>query len=169
MLSSKYNFQGGYMERRVNVRGVVVDNDGRVFGVKHKMSDGNEAEYWATFGGGLDPNESLHDGLIRESVEELGIIPKIGKLLFMQQFIAFHRDGRQTEKLEMFFHVENTDDYKNNVDLETATHGHELSRVGFVDSKVFFLPNFFQDIVVKEYIDNDKPVLFVNNLNEKSQ
>lgn len=156
-------------ERRINVRGVVVDDEGKVFGVKHQSREGVESEYWATLGCGLDPHESLHDGLTRESVEEVGIVPKIGKLLFIQQFVAYHRDGRTTEKLELFYHVENTEDYKQDIDLSATTHGHELARVGFIDPKVFFLPSFFQHIDIKDYVDNDKPVYYANNLNEPSQ
>ncbi len=159
------------MERRTNVRGVVCDDDGLIFAVKHRdHHDGTESQYWATLGGGLDPHETLHDGLVRESVEEVGIVPKIGRLLFIQQFIAYHRDGHTTEKMELFFHVENTEDYKRPIDLSSTTHGHELFRVGFVpphDS--FILPSFLHVINIRDFIDTNQPVLVVNNLDKPSQ
>lgn len=159
------------MERRINVRAIIMDDNGEVFAVKHKdRCTGEESKYWATIGGGLDPRESLHDGLTRESVEEVGIVPKIGRLLFVQQFVAYHRDGRQTEKMELFFHVENTDDYKSPIDLATTTHGHELARVGFVQPRGnFILPSFMQTLDIADHITHNRPVFVINNLNEPSQ
>lgn len=159
------------MERRIKVRGVVCDNDGNVLAVKHRdRHDGTESKYWAIPGGGLDPRESLPTGLTREFTEEIGIAPVIGRLLFMQQFIAYHRDGRQTEKMEFFYHVENTDDFKGVIDLSATTHGFELFRVDFVPTiGNFILPRFLQEINVREFINTNQPVLYVDNLNEPSQ
>jgi uncharacterized protein with ACT and thioredoxin-like domain len=50
-------------------------------------------------------------------IEETGIAPKIGKLLFIQQF-----DDGEKEHLEFFFHIENVEDYEI-VDLEATSHG----------------------------------------------
>lgn len=152
------------------MRGVVCDEDGLVFAVKHKdRTTGEESKYWATFGGGLDPHESLHDGLVRESVEETGIVPKIGRLLFIQQFVAYHRDGRTTEKMELFFHVENTEDYKQPIDLSSTSHGYELERVDFVPTDSFILPSFLSSINVREFIDTNQPVYLINNLDKPGQ
>jgi 8-oxo-dGTP pyrophosphatase MutT (NUDIX family) len=150
------------MQRRVNIRGIIVNDEGRVFAVKHRMRDGSESEYWATTGGGLDPGESLRDGLTREFIEELGIAPKIGKLLFVQQF-----NGEKTEKMEFFFHIENTADFSSQIDLSSTSHGYELIRVDFIDpAKEDMLPAFLKTIDIKSYIDNDLPVYLVDNLNE---
>lgn len=159
------------MERRINVRGIVCDDESNVFAVKHRdHHDGSESEYWAIPGGGLDPREALDDGLIREFEEEIGITPVIGRLLFIQQFIAYHRDGRQTEKMELFYHVENTEDFKQPIDLSATSHGFELARVDFVATiGNFILPRFLQQINVREFIDTNQPVFYVNNLNEQSQ
>ncbi|HMH70374.1 MAG TPA: NUDIX domain-containing protein, partial [Candidatus Saccharimonadales bacterium] len=92
--------------RRVSVRGIIF-KDGRMLAQQLKPgSDGKVRDYWCTPGGGLEANESLHDGLHREMIEETGIAPKIGKLLFIQQFAE-----RETEFLEFFFHIENPEDY----------------------------------------------------------
>lgn len=159
------------MERRINVRGVVVDDEGKVFAVKHRdRHDGSESKYWAIPGGGLDPRESLLDGLSREFIEEIGIAPVIGRLLFMQQFIAYHRDGRETEKMELFYHIENTRDFQQPIDLSKTSHGFELARAAFVPTiGNFILPTFLQQTNVREFIASNQPVLYVNNLNEPSQ
>lgn len=158
------------MERRVNIRGIVADDAGRIFAVKHKDKDTDgESDFWAIPGGGLDIGESINDGLVREFKEELGIVPKIGRLLFMQQFIFTHRNGNKSEKMELFYHVTNHDDF-NEIDLSTTSHGHELSRVAFVDpSATDLLPDFLQKIEIRNYIDSNQPVLLVDNLNKDSR
>lgn len=154
------------MERRVNVRGITIDDAGRIFAVKHRdYQTGAESPFWATPGGGLDVGESLHDGLVREYVEELGITPIIGQLLFVHQFIAHHRDGRSTEKLEFFFHVTNTTDFQKDIDLSTTSHGHELTRAAFITaSESDLLPTFLQTTDIQQHIATSQPVLFINNL-----
>lgn len=159
------------MERRINVRGVIADENGHVFAVKHRDRDtGGESDYWAIPGGGLDIGEALDDGLAREFEEELGIKATIGRLLFIQQFIFTHRNGNQSEKMELFFHVTNAEDFKYGVDLSASTHGHELARVDFIDpASSDLLPDFLQTVDIRNFIDTNQPVLFVNNLNKQSQ
>lgn len=139
--------------RRIAVRGIVFE-DGKLFAVKHKEKDGTEANFWAIPGGGLDPGESLHDGLHREMIEEMGIAPRVGKLLFVQQY---HIEKR--EFLEFFFHIENTDEYRA-VDLSATTHGHiELSRCEFIDpASEYVLPAFLQAIDIEAQISSHQPV-----------
>jgi 8-oxo-dGTP pyrophosphatase MutT (NUDIX family) len=159
------------MERRINVRGIAVDDKGYIFAVKHRDNNTNgESDFWAIPGGGLDATESLNDGLVREFEEELGIKPKIGRLLFMQQFIFTHRDGSQSEKMELFFHVTNTSEFQSDIDLASTSHGHELARVAFIDpTNSDILPDFLQRIDIRSHIDTNQPVLVVNNLNETSR
>jgi len=154
------------MERRVNVRGIIVDDNGHIFAVKHRDQDtGGESDFWAIPGGGLDVGESLSEGLMREFEEELGIRPVIGRLLFMQQFIFTHHSGSQLEKMEFFFHVTNTADFLRDIDLSTTSHGQELTRVVFINPTVSdLLPDFLQKIDVRNHIDTNQPVLLVDNL-----
>ena len=139
--------------RRIAVRGIVFE-DGKLFAVKHKEKDGTETDFWAIPGGGLDPGESLYDGLHREMIEEMGVAPKVGKLLFVQQY---HIEKR--EFLEFFFHIENTAKYRT-VDLSTTTHGHvELSRCEFINpASEYVLPAFLQTIDIEAQISSDQPV-----------
>lgn len=160
------------MERRINARGIIASEKGHIFAVKHH--DGhttrNETDYWAIPGGGLDAKESLENGLVRELQEELGVTARIGRLLFMQQFIFSHRDGTQSEQMEFFFHVTNTTDFENGIDLTATSHGHELARAAFINPATnYLLPQFLQEIDVKNHIDANKPVLIVDNLNEQSR
>jgi 8-oxo-dGTP diphosphatase len=158
------------MNRRVNVRAIIIDENDNIFAVKHRTHDNKESEYWATIGGGLNSGESLHDGLTRECVEEVGISPDIGRLLFVQQFIYTHHDDSKTEKLEFFFHVTNYNDFKTTIDLSGTSHGHELLRAGFIDPKQSdLLPEFLKDVHLNTQVLHDVPVQFFDNLREVSR
>lgn len=145
--------------RRVAARGIIFRND-ELLVTKFRMDDNTESIHWGTFGGGVDSGESLHDAIHREMIEETGIAPKIGKLLFIQQF-----EDEEKEHLEFFFHIENTEDYEV-IDLEATTHGvAELTRSEFLNPKNYVvLPAFLQTIDVKDYIENDRPVLMTSEL-----
>lgn len=145
--------------RRTNVRGIIF-RDGKLLVTKFRQEDGGESEHWGTFGGGLDDNESVADGLYREMIEETGIAPKIGKLLFIQQF-----RNEEREFFELFFHIENPEDYEL-VRLEDTTHGmQELTRSEFVDPKSNLIkPIFLSDIDIAAHIAGSEPVFVFNEL-----
>jgi len=145
--------------RRVNVRGIIF-KDSKLLVTKFRQPDNSESNHWGTFGGGLDIGESFALGLRREMIEETGITPQIGNLLFMQQF----NDGEK-EHLELFFHVKNSDDYKE-IKLEETSHGIlELVRHEFVDPKTsFILPAFLSELDIQAHIDGSEPVFIHNEL-----
>jgi len=155
------------IDRRVNVRGIIFKN-GKILAQQLKPGiDECERDYWCTPGGGLEETESLTQGLSREIIEETGIVPKIGNLLFIQQF-EDKSCKREKEQLEFFFYIKNADDYKN-IDLSATSHGElEIKHVDFIDPKSHnILPAFLQTIDIKDYIDNDKPVYIYNGFGEK--
>lgn len=144
----------------MTVRGIVF-KDGKLLAQQLTADHhGVQRDFWCTPGGGLDENEAILDGLKREMIEETGIAPKIGRLLFIQQFF----DG-EYEQVEFFFNIENTEDYEN-IDLSSTTHGiAEIKNVGFINLKEsWILPKFLQDIDIQNYINENKDVLVVNNL-----
>jgi len=152
------------IERRIAVRGIII-KDGKILAQKLLPGlDGREREYWCTPGGGLEINESLTDGLIREMIEETGIAPKIGRLLFIQQFID-KNNYKSKEQLEFFFHIENADDYEN-IDLTKTSHGPiEIKSVDFIDPKNNnILPAFLQNIDIQSYTTENKPVYIYNKI-----
>lgn len=119
--------------RRVCVRGIIEQN-GKIYAQKLKNTDGSAKNFWCTPGGGLDPMESLHDGLRREMIEETGVAPQIGRLLLIQQFATNGQTNHgDNEQLEFFFLIENADDYQN-IDLSATSHGEaEIAEHGFID------------------------------------
>jgi len=155
------------IKRRVNVRGIIYKN-GKILAQQLTPDhEGNERNYWCTPGGGMDELESLHQGLTREIIEETGITPKIGKLLFIQQFSDKRYHNGEVEQLELFFHIENANDFEI-INLENTSHGVlEIKKVEFIDPKNYnLLPEFLQTIDIKDYVINNNPVFICNRLNK---
>jgi ADP-ribose pyrophosphatase YjhB (NUDIX family) len=127
------------MNRRISVRAVVL-HEGKLLGVRLQPdpNDPTKGTYWCTPGGGLEDGEALLEGLHREMIEETGIAPEVGELLYIQQFNYGDR-----EYLEFFFHVTNSGDYLE-IDLSKTSHGDlEIAEVAFVDpADSYVLPEF---------------------------
>lgn len=151
-------------KRRIGVRAIIYQ-DGKILAVIHKSKDGTPKDWWAIPGGGLDPGESLEDGLKREMEEELGVVIQPGRLLCIQQFMS----GRQDcdEELEFFFLVENSDDFAA-IDFMHTTHGAiELAACEFIDpSRVAIKPEFLGEIDLVRYVESVQPVYVANRFHE---
>ena len=144
------------MMRRVAVRGVVFFND-MLLCAQLKAYPGSLAStsqpFWCLPGGGLENGESLTDGLVREMVEETGVIPEIGKLLYIQQFAH-----KEHEFLEFFFHIANGPDYQS-IKLAETTHGQkEISIIAFINPKEqVILPEFLSREPLRKIIMHESP------------
>jgi 8-oxo-dGTP pyrophosphatase MutT (NUDIX family) len=147
-------------QRRICVRGIIYKN-GKLFCQELRNADGSGRGFWCTPGGGLELGESLTAGVRREIIEETGVTPVIGKLLFVQQYSEGtpSDDHVVSEFLEFFFHIENPDDF-DDIDLEATSHGMlEVSRCAFIDPAAnTVLPKFLQTIDIEGYISSGRPV-----------
>jgi 8-oxo-dGTP diphosphatase len=146
------------MQRCIAVRAIIV-KDGKLLCVRAKpYRDHVRTDIWFTPGGGLDEGESLADGLRREILEEIGIEPVIGNLLYIQQF----KDERK-EHLEFFFHVTNADEFLN-ADTSATSHGKdEIEELEFIPAaKHDVFPTFLR----KEDFSliTEQPVKLFNSL-----
>lgn len=150
------------IERRISVRGVIFAN-GKLLCVRHRDSEGAARPKYATPGGGLEAGEALVDAMQRELIEETGVAPKVGRLLFIQQFTSPYG----FDVLDFFFHIENPEDYTN-IDLSKTTHGEkELAEIGFIDPRdAPLLPTFLTKLDIEHYINNEQTVLIVDNFGE---
>jgi ADP-ribose pyrophosphatase YjhB (NUDIX family) len=143
------------MKRQIKVRGIAV-LDGKLLCVQLTPYNNITAErepYWCLPGGGVEDQEGLQVALEREMVEELGVTPKVSRLLYVQQFAY-----KGVDYLEFFFHIENPEDYQN-VDLTTTKYGQrEISAVDFVDPKTaHILPEFLTTEDLPAFIASSQP------------
>ena len=152
------------MRRRVNVRGIIINDQGEIFCQRLTARNSDGRNFWCTPGGGLEMGESLLDGLRREMIEETGVKPEIGKLLFIQQFAE---SGGQSahgpnEQLEFFFLITNWQDYQH-INLEQTSHGvEEVAECGFVDPKTTrILPSYLTEVDLDQLVNKltEVPVL----------
>lgn len=151
-------------KRRIGVRAIIY-RDGKLLAVRHKDKDGTPKDFWAIPGGGLDPGESLEDGLRREVQEELGVAIEPGRLLFIQQFTPNRTDC--DEELEFFFLVKNTEAFTD-IDFSGTSHGaEELAVCEFIDpANELVRPRFISEIDLPAYINAVQPVLIANLFDE---
>ncbi|HSX30263.1 MAG TPA: NUDIX domain-containing protein [Candidatus Saccharimonadales bacterium] len=152
------------MIRRVSVRAIVL-HQGKLLCVRLKPYKGSLREaggtdYWCLPGGGLDEGEALIPGLEREMVEEIGVKPRVGNLLYVQQFAYNDKDY-----LEFFFHVTNSNDYLH-IDLSKTTHGaEEIAEIGFIDAAgTKILPKFLMSEPLEAFAASNSPTKVISRL-----
>lgn len=113
--------------------------------VRHKdPQTGKPCGYWSLPGGHIENGEMMIDALVREMIEETGIKPVVGRLLYVYQF---WRDGA-FDVPEFIFSVEDSDGYSA-IDLSSTTHGsQEIAEIGFYDPRTLdnVLPGFLTQI-----------------------
>ncbi len=118
----------------IKVRGIIV-HEGKLLIVKH-LGTG----FIALPGGHLDFGEDVIACIKRELVEELGVVPEVGRLLYINTFID------KNEFIEFFFEVKNGIDYLHIDELE-RTHAHELAEIFWIspEDDIEILPRPFND------------------------
>jgi 8-oxo-dGTP pyrophosphatase MutT (NUDIX family) len=153
----------------------VIYKDGKLLCVRNRCyaGGGNKdgasvAKYLMLPGGGVDPSEPLESALVRETIEELGVKPRVGRLLFISQF--YDRSSHDIEKIEFFFLVDNPEDF-DRVDLSKTTHGaKELAEIGFYDPKsTKITPSFFNKLDLEDFINNLRPVCINSYFDRQSE
>ena len=143
------------MKRRIAVRAVII-HEGKMLATWLKPYRGQPNDYWCVPGGGIDEGESLHTAVEREVMEELGVKPEIGNLLFIQQFAT-----SDTNHLEFFFHVTNTEDFLE-IDLTATENGDkEIEKLEFIQtSESTVLPDFLTSIDFENFDPNGPAQVF---------
>ena len=126
------------MEKKINirVRAIILDDD-KLLVVKHA----HDPSFAALPGGHLEWGENIKECLAREIMEELGVKPEIGRLLYINNFI----EKGITQSVEFFFEVINADQFKDIEHLK-RTHAHEIAAIAWVTSSdsVKILPERFE-------------------------
>ncbi len=116
----------------------VILHEGKLLVVKHP----HDTSFAALPGGHLEWNEDIKECLAREVVEELGVVPVIGRLLYINNFM----EGKRKQSVEFFFEILNSSEYKN-IDHLKRTHAHEIFQMTWVEPKdmINILPKKFGD------------------------
>jgi len=112
------------MERKtiIRCRGIIL-NEEKLLVVKHDK----DFDYYAFPGGHLEWKENPKECLEREIMEEFGIKPIIGRLLYIHTFVK-----KEEYFIEFFFEITNGKDYLNVKELN-GSHSQELFDVLWVD------------------------------------
>ena len=106
----------------IKVRAIIL-HEGKLLAVRHP----HDTSFAALPGGHLEWGEDIRECLSREIVEELGIKPEIGKLLYINNYSQV--DNKQY--IEFFFEIKNRADYLNTEKL-TRFHSHEIAEMVWV-------------------------------------
>jgi ADP-ribose pyrophosphatase YjhB (NUDIX family) len=150
------------MVRRISVRGIVL-REGKLLCVRlnpYKNHLRRDNDYWCLPGGGLDEGETLLNGVEREMIEETGVKPVVGNLLYVQQFAYEDKDY-----IEFFFHIKNAEDYLH-IDLSKTTHGElEIAEIDFIDPTAKrVLPEFLQTESLADVAASNGPTKIFSRL-----
>ena len=121
----------------IKVRSIIL-HGGKLLAVRHP----HDTSFAALPGGHLEWGEDIKECLSREMVEELGVKPEIGKLLYLNNFTQ--TDGKQY--IEFFFEIKNGMDYLNTEKL-ARSHAHEIAEIVWVSptDDIRILPKSFGD------------------------
>jgi ADP-ribose pyrophosphatase YjhB (NUDIX family) len=155
------------MIRKITVRGIVL-HEGKLLCAKLKpykdRLQKQSNHYWCIPGGGLEEGETLAEGVEREMIEETGIQPVVGNLLYVQQFVQDKR-----EYIEFFFHIANGEDYLH-IDLSKTTHGEEeIEEIRFIDPTTHYvLPKFLSSEDLINFAASNAPTRIFYPMKDKA-
>lgn len=132
----------------ITSRGIIL-HDGKILMVQMPHNG-----FYCLPGGKLEIGEDPTECLKREIVEELGVEPEVGRLIYINTF--YDKEGNQG--IDFIFEILNGSDYLN-LDGVERTHAFELSDMRWIDKHedVKILPNklaedFRNDILILDKV-----------------
>lgn len=137
----------------IKCRGIIVAND-KMLLARHSH---NNRDFYAFLGGHLEGDENPRECAERELTEELGIEPRIGRLMYVNQYYEDENDY-----LEFFFEVLNGEDYLD-ISKFNGTHGYELVDVSWVGKSdtIYVMPKVIFDDFKSGRLASLKEVVFI--------
>lgn len=149
----------------VRCRGVIINN-GKLLVVKHDPS----SDYYALPGGHMDIGETVEDCMKRELVEELGVEPKVGRLLYVN---VFENRALGKNSLELMFEITNGEDFADIEKIKSydRSHAFEICDIKFVEigAGINLLPTFIWDDFISGKLNPryDFTTKYMYNIKEK--
>lgn len=137
----------------IKCRGVVTTED-KILLAKHRH---NDRDFYAFLGGHLEGEENGVKCAERELLEETGIKPEIGKLMYVNQYTEEDKDY-----LEFFFEVKNVNDYLD-ISKFNGVYGYELTDIVWVnknDSIEVMPKKIFEDFIQGK-LKSNKNIIFI--------
>jgi len=107
---------------KIRARAIIIYN-GKLLVVKHRKDD----SFFALPGGHLEWGEDIKTCLSREILEEFGVNPEIGRLLYIHTFI----EKEIKQSVEFFFEVTNSSDFLDTQKLEKS-HAFEIFEMRWI-------------------------------------
>ncbi len=132
----------------IRVRGIIL-HENKLLVVKHP----HDLSYYALPGGVLEFGEDVRGCMRREILEELGVESKVGKLLYINNFV--NKDSVQS--IEFFFEIVNSVDFLD-VSRLKGTHTYEIAEIKWisVDEKTPIYPKILgEDFKVGKVLSQD--------------
>ena len=112
----------------VRCRAIIV-HDNKLLAVKHA----EQSEFYALPGGHLEWGEDIIEAMKREVMEELGVEPKIGRLLYVHNLVQPAENLLPAKQsIEFFFEVTNSVDFLDTNKLG-GTHKFEIFDMSWID------------------------------------
>lgn len=136
-------------EIKIKVRAIIL-HEGKLLVVQHP---GYEAKLAALPGGKLEWGEDVKECLTREMIEELGVKPEIGRLLYINKYT----EGENKQYIEFFFEVKNGKEYLN-PEKQIRSHAYELIGMIWVNTTddITILPKAIGEDFKKGLIVSDE-------------
>jgi 8-oxo-dGTP pyrophosphatase MutT (NUDIX family) len=134
-------------EFEIRCRAVIIHNS-KLLTVRHVGKN-----FLALPGGHLEFGEDPKECVYREVIEELGVPPEIGNVLFVNTF----KDGEDKQPLEFFFEILNPFAYLNLESID-RTHAYEIEEYVWLspESNLKILPEKFAQAFRLGEIDFNK-------------
>lgn len=138
----------------INCRAVII-HEGKILSVRLP----HDTSYVCLPGGRLNWNEDIKDCLTREIIEELGVRPEIGRLLYVLTFME-----KEKHTVGFFFEVINGKDYLNCEKLD-RTHSNEITEMIWVGptDDIRLLPQKFAEDFRSGKIGTSDEVQFIRD------
>ncbi len=146
----------------IRCRAIILNDEGKLLVVKHV----HDTSFAALPGGHLEWGEDIKEGLRREIVEELGVVPEIGRLLYVNNFM----ENKKKQSVEFFFEVLNSHEYKN-IEDKNRTHAYEIAQVCWLEStsSIMVLPKQVgEDFKAGQLISNEVRCIPIYKFNRKN-